>query len=49
MHNAHNNDNEMCATIFLLSVILSQCLFKENVHDHLLHLNVFLFNDDKQC
>ncbi len=27
---AHNN--EMCATIFLLVVVFSQCLFKEDVY-----------------
>ncbi len=29
---AHNKDNEMCASISLVVVILSQCFFKENVH-----------------
>jgi hypothetical protein len=28
---AHNNNNEMCATIFLLVVIFSQCLLKDYV------------------
>jgi len=29
---AHNNNNKMCAIVFSLVIILSQCLFNENVH-----------------